>query len=468
MHSSKGYDRSVAEPGCRWERVVARLGADTWMGFPVWLWLAVAAGIAHLAYIGATWIFSPIDEWWLAASDSRHYVEGAESVLRGRYATVSDDPLGLMRYHRVPGYAVVLALFATVTRTAVGTPWAVLMNPVFAAAFAASTYLITRRLGLRSEIAIAVGLLAAAHPTSVALSPLLLTDTPAMALVTAGLFMVVRCVQRDGPIRDAVAGGLLVGFAAIMRPAALLAMILWPILAMVWPQRRRALLVVPVAFFVAAIAMPLAWTVHVYQQTGVATINTHTAFHRHVYYSTHVASRGVQAVHRRLVDDAFERYEDAIRSGELNSERELVRWHEAQADSFFNRGAGGFLPAFVRSSMASLASPSKTYRILFPALSTKPTRIAFGGASLGLLALMVAGIAVLVRFRRWRAFIALLSLLGGVLLMNVTVGAIGGARLMLPAAFTTLTLTAVGAWSCASLIFRGRLADPMVGETDQA
>jgi len=418
------------------------LSSDAWAGWPVWLWIALAGVVVRLGYLGITAAFSPVPDWATMPPDAKEYVHAAASILHGRYETF-DDPR--FHYYRSPGYPALVALVALVTRTQPGG-WPLLVVQAFMSGlWCALIYLLARRLRLAAGVATLAGLAAVMDPTAVALTPVVLSDLPTATVLLASTWFLVVGVQDGGRVRFA-ASGLLLGYAVLMRPASYGFIVVWLILALLWP-RERHLRPSALALLVAvALVLPLAWATHVHSRTGVWALDTISSQRFYTCTATGLAARGDPHTHARLFLAARRREQRFLST--MRSEQGRVRWEQAQADSAIHANLDGIPLHVARTTAYVLLSPSKEYYLQFPRPPGAPTTasLPYKLFSVALAALSAWGLIVLAVARDWRSVGVLAVVTGSALAASLFVGAIGGERIILPGAFGLLTSGAAGAW----------------------
>jgi len=172
--------------------------------------LAVVLRLAAVAWIG------PVEPH----GDQRAYVEGAESWLDGETYTE----------RRGPGYSFFLAAAQTVFGRGLGT--ARVGNALLGALLVVLAWRFARDLLVR-RTAFLAAVLIALHPRFVSLPAYLLSENLYVPLVAGALLVLVRA-RRDGRLLVALAGGALLGLAALTRSMALYFV---PIAALIvaWP-----------------------------------------------------------------------------------------------------------------------------------------------------------------------------------------------------------------------------------------
>jgi 4-amino-4-deoxy-L-arabinose transferase-like glycosyltransferase len=187
--------------------------------------------------------------------DGHYYDFGARRIAAG--FGYSDDrvvPGGLSWHpwcHYPVGYSGFLALFYRV----LGTEHAVaaVANALTGAALAVVTWALARYALSRGR-ARAAGLIVALHPGLVLYAALVMTE-PLAALLTLTAFWLA--VRDRSPVRGLIAGALMLGVAALVRPQALLCA---PFLALVAARGWRGRAVAATAAVVIALVPVLPWT----------------------------------------------------------------------------------------------------------------------------------------------------------------------------------------------------------------
>jgi len=416
------------------------LAADRWAGAPVWLWVMLIGVSTHVAYTAITWQFSPVDQWWLAASDSRDYINLAKSILHGEYETVPGDPR--FRFYRSPGYPVILAAVSVVTGTPPGAWPAILFQTLLGGIWCALIYSVARRLVDKPEVPLLAGLGATVHPSSLALSQVILTDLAGAASFMLGMWLLVSGVQELRPAR-LLGSGLVAGWAILIRPAAIITVALWPALVWALPRRRFSPIWGSALVFGSTIALPLLWASIVYAHTGVLAMNTHTSHHLYSNIAHGLVARGIPHLHAQRENEAKAR-EERLLPKDI-TEKQRVEWEKAQADSIICANIGGAIPHAARTIAYLLLSPTKEHFMQFPPPGRRSSVVA-KAVSVGEMALVVCGFIVMLRRRSYRATLSLCLLLAAVLGISLSAGAMTGMRLMLPAALTFLVGGAVAVW----------------------
>ncbi len=207
--------------------------------------LFVVALVPRL-YVAVAWAGEPV---W----DGHYYDFGARRIAQG--SGYSDDlTLGghLVWHpwaHYPVGYSAFLAVFYRVFGD--GRAVAAVANALVGAALAVTTWALARHAlsPLRSRVA---GLLVALHPGLILYAALIMSE-PLAALLTLLAFWAAVALR---PRRGLVAGALLLGVAALVRPQALLCA---PFLALVLPHSRARLPAAVVAGALAVVPV-LPWT----------------------------------------------------------------------------------------------------------------------------------------------------------------------------------------------------------------
>jgi len=419
------------------------LSSSEWAGRPVWLWIALAGLLAHLAYIGITWAFSPVPRWWAAPEDSPGYISAARSILHGRYETVPGDPR--FRYFRSPGYPALLAFVALITGGDPGGWTIVFAHALLAALWCGLNYALARRLGIEPEVAALAGIAVVFYPTALALTPVILTDLPAAVALTVSLWFLVTGLQ-SSRLRMVIVAGLFAGWAILMRPAAQVVLLVWPVVGWLWPNRGNFGWRGVTVLVLSSAAIPALWMAHVHSEIGLWMMNTHTSHHLYAGTCSGVIVRGVPNLHARLENETRRHEFEEVVPG-FRTERERVLWEKAQADSIIRVNLDGVLPYLVRTTALFLLSPTKEYYAQFPPSKAHGSSVLLKLLSLTQLALVVWGMVAFARERRWRVVAVLLVVLGGVVGVSLMAGAMAGIRLLLPAALTYVIAGAKGVLS---------------------
>jgi len=367
------------------------------------------------------------------APDAHEYVTAAQSIINGAYQSMPDDPQGLFRYYRVPGYPTLVALFSFLTGTSPASGWFVIVNPVFVGLLVVSIYQTARLLDIPPRVSTLAGFLASISPTTLSVTPLLLTDIPTSAILAISLWL-VGYGAIYGNMRHTVLAGVLVGIATLMRPAAVVAVVLLPVFALLWPKRGK-IRKIGFTIMVAVSLLPsMAWTLHVHRQVDVWTIETHASSHAYLWMTTALATGSDSHIQEAAVDALAERRARAIKSGLITTERDRIAWERNQTDSLLTVYRGAAVPALVRSAALLLVSPTKDFTAQFPDVSgvigRNPPRIV---SSLRFL-LIAWGFVALLLAKYYRVVVIFLLLIFSVLLPNLSIGGLGAQRHMLGAA----------------------------------
>lgn len=235
------------------------------------LHLLFIAAIAILFHLGAMVSSRPI-----LTADSNSYIRPARFLLQtGRFVSydyftyvIPDETARPVRAEtiRTPVYPLLLAAFL---RTPLDLPGVVFLQHVLAIGISLIVYLLTSHATRSSTAALFAGVIAATHPTAVAVANQIMTETLAAALILGALIALRRSLERRSAAW-AAASGLLLGVATLTRPVALyLPLLLIPLF---WAQARRA---VPVVIFaVSSLLLPALWAARNARETGVATISS--------------------------------------------------------------------------------------------------------------------------------------------------------------------------------------------------
>jgi hypothetical protein len=230
-----------------------------------WMVAAVAVALAlRLAFALGYWTDKPLTH------DEREYLELAASLAEGRglrYPPPPPDAPYEERYGRAPLYPVFIAAIRTL-----GGESALLRNVRVAQCFVGAlgvwclARLAGRAGGARAEVAGAW--LAAIYPPLVWTSAYILTESVYVTLAAVVLLAAGTAIDRDDSsratdVKAGIAGGLLGGAAALVRPS----MLFFLLVAGVWAlARRRFALVATLA--AASLLVVAPWTLRNYREHG--------------------------------------------------------------------------------------------------------------------------------------------------------------------------------------------------------
>ena len=208
--------------------------------------LLFVVALAPRLYVALFWAGEPV---W----DGHYYDFGARRIAQG--AGYSDE-LTLAGHlvwhpwcHYPVGYSAFLAVFYRLFGD--GRAVAAVANALVGAALAVVTWALAGR-ALSTVRARAAGVLVALHPGLILYAALVMSE-PLAALLTLLAFWAAVTLR---PRRGLLAGALLLGVAALVRPQALLCA---PFLALVLPRGRARLVAAAVACAVALVPV-LPWT----------------------------------------------------------------------------------------------------------------------------------------------------------------------------------------------------------------
>lgn len=223
-------------------------------GEPLFGALLFVIALAPRLYVAFAWASEPV---W----DGHYYDFGARRIAEG--LGYSDDRSigGVLVWHPWCHYPVGYSTFLAAFYRLFGHDRAVAgaANALVGAALAVVTWALARR-GLTASRARVAGLAVALHPGLILYAALVMSE-PLAALLTLSAFLVA--VRDARPVRGLVLGALVLGFAALVRPQALLCA---PCLAFVIVTKpHRGVLIRFCAAAVAACGLALVpvlpWTV---------------------------------------------------------------------------------------------------------------------------------------------------------------------------------------------------------------
>ncbi|MEO8197287.1 MAG: glycosyltransferase family 39 protein [Thermoanaerobaculia bacterium] len=213
-------------------------------------WVLVVALVARLVAIAAVG-FDRLD-----FGDAHDYRAFAAAICAGE----GYPERGNLPFFRAPGLPFFIAL-ATACETEARVGWAKVALAIVDTLNVGLIFLLARRFGLGRRLALAVAAAAALHPFFVAQVTDLRSEPLAMVLTTLSLVLLLRYRTSRG-LGSLFASGAALGFAALVRPPSLVALVAW--MVFVWidsagaPVRARALRAAAVGLGLVLVVLP--WT----------------------------------------------------------------------------------------------------------------------------------------------------------------------------------------------------------------
>jgi 4-amino-4-deoxy-L-arabinose transferase-like glycosyltransferase len=214
----------------------------------------------------------------LVVGDSPDFIRLARALGQGHgYAvpgvTVGGFPLDL---NRPPGYP--LLLVAANLGGHISPQRSALVQVVLGAVFAGGvTYVVSRWLGALTGVA--AGVMLAIDFSTILNTPLILSDELYAMLFAIGIALVARALVTRG-WRVAVAGGLVLGAAALTKPIGLFAVPVVLIAILAAPRRTWR---IGLACLVAFAVVTVPWAVRNHSEHGVFTLSTISSVNLYVY-----------------------------------------------------------------------------------------------------------------------------------------------------------------------------------------
>jgi Dolichyl-phosphate-mannose-protein mannosyltransferase len=211
--------------------------------------------------------------------DSPSYIVPADNLLAGRgfrgngYATTFTQSIpGFPNVPgpetlRTPAYPLVIAMFMA---TGAGLRGLVLFQHLLDLGIAISLYWFLRSTIKSRAIALVAALLYAALPPAAQLANTIQPETLFTAAVLAVFITVDRAMRRNSAGLMTICG-LLLGFAALVRPIAMYFFV--PLVVVIAISTRRRM-VLSIALLISSQLLPVAWTFRNARATGVATLST--------------------------------------------------------------------------------------------------------------------------------------------------------------------------------------------------
>jgi 4-amino-4-deoxy-L-arabinose transferase-like glycosyltransferase len=205
----------------------------------------------------------------IGAPDERQHVNMIARLATGKgFAVLGDkneDPYENYQAHQPPLYYVLGAAWSKLGPadqfTAPGSGvWLRLLNSLIGAAAVVGVFFLALWASKSESIALAAMAFAALLPMNVALSGAISNDPLLFALCTWATALMVRAIEREWPVKDAVLIGVLMGLASLTKTTAIA---LIPVLLTALYGSRAAspksLLRVGATAIVLAVLLPLPW-----------------------------------------------------------------------------------------------------------------------------------------------------------------------------------------------------------------
>ena len=207
--------------------------------------------------------------------DSNTYVVPARNILRHHIFASGEWPDIKPETERTPGYSVFLIPFLKAdTLNVVAVQWA---QVLLGALTVCLVYLITGYVSGSPKAATIAGIGLAMDSVAIAYTPIVLTETSFLFLWTMSLFFLLKgTFEKNRAPKNFILSGLLLGIASLVRPVSVyyfifvLPFLLLGLRRIAARQWRQNLLI----FFIAALAIPLAWTVRNGVQSSVYTFSS--------------------------------------------------------------------------------------------------------------------------------------------------------------------------------------------------
>ncbi len=273
-----------------------------WSFFSLALLLRLALFLFILIRFGdAGFIFAPF-------SDGLGYVTIAENVLQGHGFSLETQEPFTPDTKRVPLYPLYLAATFALS----GGAWwlAALLQTVMGAAIVLFVYKIADAFAGR-RAAFFAGVFAATYPFAIFLSTQLLAET-LFTFVLLGSFAFFVRTPASAAYRNVVIGGILIGLATLVKPAAqYIPLLLIPFIAL--RQRGLYRLTHPIVYIFCFLLVISPWLARNNQVSGVPMLS----FEANILLDLHVA--GYKALEATGAAGRFEEYRAVQEPGALTS-----------------------------------------------------------------------------------------------------------------------------------------------------
>jgi 4-amino-4-deoxy-L-arabinose transferase-like glycosyltransferase len=247
--------------------------------------LKAALAVGALAFTLRLIYFLIVRHGGLTDPDSTDYISLATALTKGHYTVAGLSqggfPVDLNRPPIYPAFLVAANLGGHISAQPVALVQ-VFLGAIFAGAL---TYVVGRWLGLWTGVI--AGIMLAIDWITVINSPLVLSDLLFAMLYAAGFALVAVSVQRGG-MWAGVAGGLVLGAAALVKPIGLAAVL--PIVLVVLISPKRNWRVAASIVGIALVTVP--WAIRNDNRYGVFTISTVGTVNLYAYNAHGVLSSG--------------------------------------------------------------------------------------------------------------------------------------------------------------------------------
>ena len=200
------------------------------------------------------------DEFFLNYSDAKGYTRLAMNMVEGNGFSLDAKPPFTPTAIRTPGYPLFLSLSLLNLHTFL---YAILLQILLGALVPIFSYMLLIRLSFPENIASYTSFFLALEPFLAAHSSFLLTEVLFLIFFLYGSYMYMRALQ-EKRVRFSFASGLLIGYAALIRPIGLYIIFLFTLyffLQIFFREKVKFFLVLPLAmvFFIAGMSVVSPW-----------------------------------------------------------------------------------------------------------------------------------------------------------------------------------------------------------------
>lgn len=217
--------------------------------------------------LGLFWVVMTVQPEVLVYGDAIGYIELAGSLISGNGFAVEQNGVAVLETFRTPALPLLLAPFMLITNGIIF--YAVILSVIAGIALPLLTYFIARRMGSGELSALIAATLVAFEPHLIMFSWLPLTEMPFILFFLGGLALILNNFT-ERQYSKLFAGGVMLGFGALLRPG------FWPIyvvliiVAVLWNivLHKRKMLISIACITLGIVVILTPWFMRMHKITG--------------------------------------------------------------------------------------------------------------------------------------------------------------------------------------------------------